>query len=403
MKTISKRAQNPSYAVPIILMATAVLFLFYLIMLYPWERASLLGFNNTTANQSPLGPGTEILYSNGEISEVGTGSGGVVSTFQMSGFSLSYPTVPVIVDASSVSGISANILSSDTIVLNANNVDPSNVKGLLLRINITAVQGNPKLIAVLNSTTIYSNNASIGLLEINIPAANLKTNNPIYIKLYNTGWFWELQQVKFSSATLYRIEYQANNPSQSQIVPISASNYQGNTFKIVFTPTTANIDGSLLLKINDKQVWAGRPIAGVESEASVNLDQSNIVIGNNKIEFVADRGGEYTLSNVSLKFVAEASPAAKKVYSFNIDHDKLYSGRAIKVGVLLDRVISPGTLQVQITPYDTSYYFANAQLNPGIWVYTNLDKTKLKELGNQLMLNSIDGRFKISGFMIVLA
>jgi hypothetical protein len=209
--------------------------------------------------------------------------------------------------------------------------------------------------------------------------------------------------VKFSSATLYRIEYEANVPSQSQTVPISANNYQGNTFKIVFTPTVANTDGSLLLKINDQQVWAGRPLAGIQSEASVNLDKSNIVVGNNKIEFAAAQGGEYTLSNVSLQFVAESSPAANKVYSFNIDHDKLYSGRAIKVGVLLDHIISPGTLHVQIIPYDTTYYFANAQLNPGIWIYTNLDKTKLKELGNQLMVNSLDGRFRISGFMIVLA
>lgn len=399
---ISRKAQNPSYAVPIILLATAVLFLFYLIMLYPWERAALLGYNYTTGNESPLGPGTEILYSSGEITEVGAGTGGVISSFAMNNFSLSYPAVPVIVDSSTVSGISANVLTSDTIVLNANNVNPSYIKGILLKINVTAVEGNPKIVVILNDTTVYTGAASVGMLDINIPSASLRTNNPIYVKLYHTGMFWEVQKIKLNSVVLYRVEYQSNNPSQSQIVPISSSNYQGNTLKIKFITTLANTDGSLLLNINGKQVWSGKPASGSASEASVNLEQSNIKIGDNTIEFAVERGGEYTLTNVSLQFVAEATPAAKKVYSFDINSSDLYSGRPVKVGIEIERVIQPGTLQAKIIPYDTSYYFSKAQMNPGVWVYTNLDKTKLKELGNQIELNSIDGRFKINGFMIVL-
>ena len=397
---ISKKAQNPSYAVPIILMATIALFLFYLIMLYPWERAELL---MDETNESPLGPGTEILYSSGEVIEVGSSAAGTLSKFIMNDVFVSYPAVPVVVDSSATGGISANIFTSDTIVLRANNVDTSNVKGLLLSLNITAVGGTPKLVVILNETTIYTSPAVVGAIDISISAEKLGINNPVYVKLYHTGWFWEVQSIKLESVKLNRVEYQTNKISQSQIIPLTTSNYQGNTLKIVFTPSSANIDGALSININGKQVWSGRPVANAEATASINLDQSNIKIGENTIEFVAEKGGEYNLTKVSLQFASEAAPAAKKVYSFNLEHDKLFAGRPIKVGVKIDRVVDPGTLYVKVVPYDVAYYFSQAQLNPGVWVYANLDKSKLKELGNQLELNSLDGRFKVSGFMIVLS
>ena len=379
---ISKKAQNPSYAVPVILMATAALFLFYLIMLYPWERAELL---MGETNESPLGPGTEILYSSGEVTEVGSSAAGTLSKFTMNNFLVSYPAVPVVVDSSATGEISANIFTSDTILLRANNVDTSNVKGLLLNLNITAVGGNPKLVVILNDTTIYTAPAVVGTIDISMPAEKLGVNNPVYVKLYHTGWFWEVQKIKLDTVKLNRVEYQANKISQSQIIPLTTSSYQGNTLNIIFTPSSANIEGALLININGKQVWSGRPIANAEATASINLDQSNIKIGENTIELIAEKGGEYNLTKVSLQFASEASPAAKKVYSFNLEREDLAAGRPIKVGVKIDRVVDPGTLYVKIVPYDVAYYFSQAQLNPGVWVYANLDKSKLK---GKIMLNT---------------
>jgi hypothetical protein len=397
-----RKAQQPSYAAPVIIAATAILFLFYLIMLYPWERAALLGVPGNQTNESPLGPGTEILYSSGELVEVGSGMAGVVSFFPLQDFLVSYPAVPVVVDSSGVGQISANVITSDTILLNANDINKENVQGLLLKLNITGVEGLPKLVVILNQSTVYTNVVEPGELEIRMPVSILQEDNDVYVKLYHTGWFWEVQKVNFQSVVLNRVEYQANTPSQTQIVPLSASNLQGNTLRITFNATEATTDGNLVLKVNGQEVWSGRPAAGIVSEASVNLDQSNLRVSNNDITFEAERGGDYSLDNVTMFFVAEAAPPAKKVYSFDIPSSKLFAGKPIKVGVRIDRVIEPGTLQVRIVPFDTTYFFTKQQLNPGVWVYTNVDKTRLKELGNQIEVNSADGRFRISGFMVIL-
>ncbi|MDD5181858.1 MAG: hypothetical protein PHC66_01655 [Candidatus Nanoarchaeia archaeon] len=404
---LMKRGQDRGYAVPLILLGFLGVFLLYIILVYPSERAKLLNIDTDNGEEvSPLGEGTEVLYSSGERFEVGRAVGSEVFSWKLNNAIVSHAAVPKTLDSTANRVMSATLVSSDTESFSANNLNLANTKDVVVKLNIESIKGNPKIQIILNKTMIYEKAAAAGETNIRIQPGLLdEDSNPIYVKVLHQGAaFWSVQSVSFNSINIDQYYYDPENSISPQNVIISENNYRGSRVNLIFNVTSAVTDGELNIAIQKPGaaktvVWSGAPELGVAT-ASFDIDQ--IGIGENIISFEAKKGGEYAIANTTLKFFAESQPPAIKTYSFDIEASKLYSGRVIMLGVKVDRIIEPGSLFFTVGASPLSYYFPSADIASGAWSYTQLDKGKLKELGNKIILDSVNGRFSISGLMIIL-
>jgi len=402
MKTIAKKGQ---YAVPIILLAIAGLFFVYLIMVYAEERQRILGVPIEEINESPLGPETELIFSSGQINEIGRATAGEVAfSFAIENFDIDYGKEEKVLTSLNDVTVSGSIISSGTQKFLISNLNMENTKELTLFMNITEIRGTPRISVYLNESLIFQKDAQTGTFSISIPKELLKeTENPITIKIEHNGIdFWSKHSVTFSKLSVKQIYYDPTNSIYKEVIPITESNYQGNTFKLSFKAKKAVTEGDLIIKVNGKQIWSGKPIENETTTITVRLEDSNIKVGDNEIVFEAGKGGEYSLTKVLVEFIAKATPEATKTYSFDIPKEYLESNRDILIGIRIDRIITPGSLYFSIDPYSTYYYFSSADIASGAWSYAKIDKTKLKQFGNKITLSSPDGRFKISGFVVVL-
>jgi hypothetical protein len=401
----NKRGQS-GFAMPVILIGFAFLFIIYLLMVYPSEREKLLGFESEgqEITESPLGGTTELIFSSGETFEVGRTMGQTVFNFGLKNFSVSYAPIAKKLDSAEGVMMSASLLSAGIQAFNANNLNLETTKEIVLKLDVKKVTGSPKIVIILNESRIYEKDAAAGELTIHISKNLLTENNQIFVKVEHSGGaFWETQSVEFNSIILDQMYYDPYGTRQdSQTVVIGENNYQGNQMNLKFFVDSADNNGDLLIKVNDKIIWSGNPTSNHTITASVELDKSGIAIGNNNIVFEADKDGSYTIKNVTLQFIAESTPPARKTYSFDITSAQLHSGRQILFGVKVNRIIEPGSLYFQIAPSATSYYFPAEDVASGAWSYTKLDASKLKEFGNKITVDSVNGRFSISGFVIIL-
>ena len=368
MKTplYSKKGQ---YAVPVILIGTAALFLFYLIMVYPSEKAKILGsdiiFNESEEKitESPLGKNTTLIFSSGELSEVGRTAGQTVFDFPLKGAVVEYPAIPKTLD--SIEGVimKASVFTSDVQQFAASNINLENTKEVVVHMVVSEAKGTPKIVIFLNETKIYEKSAAPGEYNIRIKPGLLKeTDNPIFVKVQSAG-FSVIQQdsVTFERISIDQYYYDFTKAvTTPQTLNIQQSNYRGSTAQIKFGVADSITTGDLIIKIGQpgmtkKIVWSGSPQANQTVIALFPLE--NIMIGDNEIVFEAEKDGAYKIENVSIQFIAEATPAASKTYSFDVEQEDLYTSHKIILGIKVDRIIEPGYLFFTIAPSATSYYF----------------------------------------------
>lgn len=410
MKTPSsnKKAQGTGYAVPVILLGFLGLFLIYIILVYPSERAKLLTLDDwkTDELKSPLGEDTSIIYSSAETFEVGRSIGQEVFSWKLSDVSVSHAAVPKTVDSISNRMMYATLVTSDTHNFNANNLNLDNTKEVAIKMNIAEVKGNPKIQILLNKTLVYEKTAVPGEMTIKLqPGLLNEAENPIHVRVKHQGAaIWSRQSINFDSINIEQYYYDPTNSVSSQTLIIPQNKYQGSRVIFEFNITNAVTDGELKINIQKPgsqktTVWSGLTEPGI---ISASVDISKIGVGDNIIQFEADKGGAYTIAAPKIKFIAEAQPPATKVYSFDIDRDDLYSGGMFVLGIKVNRIIEPGSLFFKVGTSDVSYYFPSEELASGTWSYVPISTYKLKDLGNKITLDSVNGRFNIDGFMIIL-
>ena len=406
MKSTPKLAKKAQYAVPMILIGMIALMTIYMILVYPEEKARMLGIDipNETASSpvsSPLGEGTKLLFSSGEISEVGSSFGETVFSFNMDNVYVSYPPVEKVLDSQNLN-MKANIFSGSSATFTADNLNLDNTKNLIVRLNISHVEGSPMLSILLNNTKIFERTLSAGELNINIPNSLLNENNPLKLKLDHTGAFWTSNKATLN-AKIVQVYFNPKHPTASQVVTLGQSNIQGNEIKLSFLPVNVTADGEIVVKINGNVAFSGIVEAGKTFTISKRFDKSGIQIGDNTFEFEALKGGVYNLTNVKLDFVAVATPASKKVYSFDLQGSDLNSSGKVILGIKVDKIIKPGFIYAQIGNGGPLYYFNNADLSSGAWTYAELDKSYLSELGNKIIVDSPTGRYRVTGLVLILS
>ena len=395
-------AKKSQYAVTVILIGMIVLFAIYTILAYPEERARMLNIsipNETNITTSPLGEGTTLIFSSGEIAEIGRSSGESVFSFNLDNFYVAYPIKEKTLDSKDIT-LKASILKSESSYFDANNLNLENTKDVVLRLNITSISGNPTLTILLNTSKIFERRITqIGELNVIIPKGYLHENNPITLKLKHNGVFWASNSLS-SSVKVIQNYYNPENPTAEQVVTLGQSNIKGNELRISLTPTKAIPNGDIIIKVNDKILFSGKLEENKTFAISKRLDDCGIHVGENTISFEADKGGVYNLTNVKLEFVAVSTPAANKVYSFDVPSNYLNSTNDIILGIRVDKIIKPGYINARLNDGPT-YYFENSDLASGAWSYTVLDKAYLNELGNKITVDSTNGRYRVTGLVVI--
>jgi hypothetical protein len=404
MRSNSKMAKKGQYAATMILLGMLVLFIVYVFLAYPEEKARVLNISvpNETKNQissSPLGEGTTLLFSSGEISEIGRSSGETVFSFSLGNIYVSYPTKEKILSQQELM-LRTNIFKKDTSLLSANNINLENTKDVIIKLNITFLKGTPIISLFLNGSKIFErqllNNGEINVI---IPKNYLNIDNPIELKLSHKGAFWTTQEAQVY-VTIVQEYYYPENPSAEKVLPLGQSNMKGNEFRLSFVPKEVKQDGDITIKVNDKKVYTGTLENNSPFTISKRLEDSGIKVGNNIISFETAKGGVYNLTDAKVEFVAVSTPATKKIYTFDISKDYLNTSKKIIIGIKVDRIIKPGYIYVKIND-GPSYYFSNDDLASGAWVYTEINKTHLKELSNRAIVDSPNGRYRLTGFAII--
>lgn len=386
--------KKSQHAAPVILIAVIVFLLIYLILVYPSERARIL--NNETNVSEPEEEG--LIFSSGEIVEVGVSAGESVFSFGMKDFYVAYPEKENVLLSKEV-GLKATIFKGDSIYLPT--TIGEDTEELIVRLNITEVKGKPKIAVFLNQTKLIEKEANIGLISVKIPKTILKEVNPIYVKIFHDGAFWTSQYVRLE-INVINVYYEPESPVEGQIVHLEKVNIKGNEVKISFLPRNVVDDGKLFIKINNKTIFSGKVTENKTFSISVRMDRSGINVGDNEILFETEKGGIYNLTNVKLEFIAAATPYVKKTYSFNVKKEFFESEEKIVLSIKIRKIIKPGYLYAQIGTDGPIYYFEESELVPNIWIYVELDKEFLKEYGNTITLVSPNGRYQIDGFRIML-
>ncbi|MCD6575545.1 MAG: hypothetical protein J7K73_00085 [Nanoarchaeota archaeon] len=400
----SKMAKKAQYAATLILIGMAALFIIYTILAYPEEKARILNVtipNQTSAQitESPLGEGTYLIFSSGEISEIGRSSGETVFSFSLPDVYVAYPVEEKILDEKDIS-LKASILKGSTSYFAADNLNLENTKEVTISINVTYLEGNPNLIVMLNNSKIFENTITkTGMVTIHIPKVYLKENNPIALKLTHNGAFWTTN-VLAANVKIIQAYYNPKQTVDEKYVTLGQTNIKGNELKISFIPLKVVGDGDLIVKLNGKIIFSGKVEEKELFSITERLDESGVKVGDNTITFEADKGGVYNLTFVKFEFVAVSTPATNKVYAFDIPKEYLSSNEII-LGIRVDKIIKPGYIYAKIGDDGPLYYFENSDLASGAWSYTVLDKTYLKELGNKITLDSPNGRYRVTGLVII--
>lgn len=399
------------YAVPGILIGTVALLMIYLILVYPSERAKLLGSDEVFDNaikESPLGEDTKLIYSSGRVVEVGRSIGQTVLEYDLKNALADQTAVVKTLDSVTDRTMKSSVFTSDSEIFSANNLNLDNTKEIVISLKISELKGTPKIVVYLNDTKIYEKTPTIGDLNIRIQPSLLDENtNEIIVKVESAGFsIIQSDSVYFETMSVKQYYYDFTKAvSETESVYIPQNQYKGSIVHVQFDVAESTTDGDLIIKIGQQGVakrivWTGAPEANQTVVASFDLED-NVKIGTNEIQFEADKDGKYAIENVTLKFIAESALPASEVYSFDIGQEYLYSSNRIILGIQVDRIIEPGYLFFKISPSQTSYYFPTEDLAAGTWSYVTLDDSKLSELGNKITVDSVNGRFKIDGFVII--
>jgi len=397
----TQKGQATSYGLVVIIVAIAAFFFIYMVMIYPAERQEILSdYFEKFENQTNLPENAKLIFKAPGTSIGSVNLEKVEYSFKLEDVSLSYPTINKIIDSIGNTIISTSIIKRGVIIFNANNID-DNTKEVMLNLNITGVVGKPTLRVYINKTLVYEDLAQKGEFKLRIDKRALKEDNPIYIRLEHNGMFWERQSITLSSGSIEKVEYSPIKPSQTQKINLGQNIPEGNTIMLEFLTEKAT-DNNLILNINNKAVSWIKPPENEISSVTLTREESNLKVGENLISFSTDKGGEFKLTDVILKIITKPAPTSTRTYNFDIPSEYLYDAfTEIKVGIIIKDIISKGDLTVKIKPYDAIYYIPNSQISQGATLYVKLDKSKLKNLGNQIEISSPNGIFYTDGFFVI--
>lgn len=152
---------------------------------------------------------------------------------------------------------------------------------------------------------------------------------------------------------------------------------------------------NLLVMINGKTVYEGRPLPGDIIEKDFTKKDTSLTIGENLITFKTGKGVNYDMENIGLTIFYYASGEANtKVINFNADRWWTILAETANVTGELKFFVEKVNLDSGITVYlnDKVYYLPH--LNEKEWVYLDFNSDDLKPDDNELKF-SATGSYRV--------
>ncbi|GEM_PF-6129233 len=386
-------------AAPLIVIAMAGMIIFYLIMIYPTERAELLGYlhNNTSIGQQyihtrSVTPGA-IVDTYSSIGYVGQAMGQELDKIVISKVDLEYPLVKTQKKTVSSFVLTSNILRAtpyETYV----DIEPS-ASSAEVEIDIGDVSGTPKLIVEFNGNTIFYSSVQSGeKLKIKVPKSMLSAVNTLTLRSKFVGVnIFSTQTITVQEVRVYSIMYDPLRAKDSYYRDLSVDPKGFGSMVLSFGTTSLGEAAKVKITLNGKTIFNKVPNE-LESMRS-GLVGIPLRKTNNLITFETEKGGVYTLDNVKFSFYAEKTGRAQQKIVFDVPADVFAYDKNVTITAYIGEVLIPGTLEFNLE-YPGVSYIADISSKPGpVTVQIEDPQTELRPYGNLLILDSPDGRFRV--------
>ena len=354
------------YATALIIFVMLGMIFFYMLMVYPSERQKLLRGENTT----PIAP-NGILLDDKNVYYVGNGEPSVNFNYTLKNIEIGYPLRQFQVK-SGVNYFSANVIKPDIKVYHLNPTNDTNDFKVILKVD--SING---VIDVISGSSVVK--------EINAPGTySFKVPGTFSIKFSHSGWqFWTTQQAKVN-VQIFEERYDKSNADVKLTIPINE--IMGDHVGISINSTG---NGIVKILLNGNQIYFA-PLMN-KTEIQSPIDEANLKTVNT-LEFVSEKGTEYTINNLDFYLFTGQSPTLYKMYYINPTNE------SVEVGINLE-ILKPGELSIAVMPKGSIFF----QPEPGVhngWNYFIVNGSFMKD-AHAIKVFSVDGKFKINEFKVV--
>lgn len=260
------------------------------------------------------------------------------------------------------------------------------------------------LIVKINDKEIYSQITNPGEVNIPIEKSDLRNYNVIQVSTSGSGWkFWstaiyKIDKIKFGVNLYGRSEKTSEfNLDESELKTFSGGN-------VVFDVSSKEGDGDLIIRINQKLIFKGRPTKSFQK--SFDIFDVGLSKGTNEITFSTETGTIYELDDVEVVILHEETARKKTSFSFTITESDLNRLKGSNKGLVEFLVVDSnflGSLKISITDSNGNEHPIGilSSFKEGELISMNYDDSDVSTGTNILNFEALDdGSFTLSNLEI---
>lgn len=334
-----KKGEQEGKAVGVLILVIALAMLLYVLFIPPEDREALLNQNTTSDTISTINEKLELLSENpGYV----TREKKELTEHNMIPVNLYIKNEPKSINIAQSISITKGLFSKSFPTLHFN-IDKKDLKKVSLFFSVTQADGELRI--SVNGNQFYSESLTSGVKIIEIPQAFLvEKNNELIFSVSSPGLaFWSTNQYILNDIGL-KEEFELINSKEERMFNVAEVERDSlESAKVQFFQV-CNMKlpkSTVPLKVyfNDNPVPAlSTMIRCVSTKQSFDLDINDFKAGQNKLLFVLEEAGDFTLNE--LKVVAESKQTDYPSYSFGISkdqYDNIKSGdKKIQLEINLD-------------------------------------------------------------------
>ncbi len=316
-----KKGEQEGKAVGTLILVIALAMLLYVLFIPPEDRDILLNQNGSSNTLSTINDKLELLSENpGFVSREQK----ELTEHNMIPVNLYIKNEPKSLNIAQSISITKGLFSKSFPTLHFN-IDKKDLSKVSLFFGVAQADGELRI--SVNGNQFYSETLSNGVKIIEIPQAFLvEKNNELVFSVSSPGLsFWSTNQYVLNDIGL-KEEFELINSKEERmfnIAEVEKDSLQSATVQFFQVCNMKLPKSTVPLKVyfNDNPVPAlSTMIRCTSTKQSFDLDINNFKTGQNKILFVLEEAGDFTLNE--LKVVAEAKQTDYPSYSFAVSKDQ---------------------------------------------------------------------------------
>lgn len=385
-------------AITVILFIILAMFLIYILWVTPSERMNLLGLNETDNDNTTNG---QIAEENNTVFSVSVGyigkrTGALIEQHKLDGMQLFYPAVEESVDGKKTAVLTANVLFNGEL----KTVIPGDYSFVTVTTVIGNVVGTPKLEITSGKTVLYSGEIAKNQ-EINFKIDESKISGDI-IEI-SCQWhglaFWTQQSCELIDLEIIKTEFKEVNPDDTRQIILSEEEINGGTYQLSFRINEAVNNNTLLVILNNVQIYEDSPENRTESyNVKGAVGSVDLVEGSNLMQISSAPGSSYSLTNITFGVYEKVLEESNVTYYFNVPSEVYLFADKFLVSMTVQEITERGGLDIIFN--NIEYYLAPSTIVTG----ENWFDIKVEDLNsgaNKLRISSSTGRFRIGNFKVI--